>query len=141
MRSGLVAPVAVVFLAMLVPAGAAAPSSRDFQLITLTQLGTITWRCDAPDGARQALGFAAYRRGATETVQFSATGAATTKRLVQPGQTLRFPALRYRTQHLEIVQGTKVGTLHASVSTHFVAGRNYCFSYWPPSTDVRFVRS
>lgn len=141
MHFGRFASVPLLFLAMLLPAEAAAPSSRDFQLITLTQLGAITWRCDARDGTRQGLGFTAYPRGATETVRFSATGATSTRRVLQPGEKLRFPSLRYRVQHLQIVQSTEAGTLRASVSARFVATRNYCFSYWPPSTDVQLVRS
>jgi hypothetical protein len=129
------------FLIISADAVSAAPESRPFLLVSIAQLGTVTWRCDNRDRTRQALAFTAFVRGATERVRFTAVGARQKPRVVQPGQVLHFPALRNRVQQLDILQGTKVALLHAVVTVHFLAGRDYCFSYWPPTTEVRFTRS
>jgi hypothetical protein len=122
-------------------AATAARESRPFPLVSLAQLGTVTWRCDNRDGTRQALAFSAFALGATESVRFSTASIRQRPRIMQPGQVIHFPALHSQTQQLVILQRTKVASLRAVVTVHFSPSRDYCFSYWPPTTDVRFVRS
>ena len=138
-RCGLV--LVVVALVSSAGAASAAPESRPFVLVSISQLGTVTWRCDNRDRTRQELAFTAFARGATERVRFTATGTGQKSRVLQPGKVAHFPALRNRVQQLDIVQRTEAAFLHAVVTVHFQANRDYCFSYWPPTTEVRLTRS
>ena len=85
-----------------------------------------------------ALGFSAFRNSATDRVRLRAAGRTITARVVQPGDTVRFPYVRSRRQRLEIVQQTGAGTLKASINVDFAprGPTTYCYPYLPPRVDV-----
>ena len=118
-----------------------------FLLVSLPALGTVTWRCDpsrrpglAPGLPALALGYRAYRVGATEHLRFQA-GRRTISRLIQPGQAIRLPYLRSRIQQLDVTQFSGAGTLRATVTVDFVphGTSTYCYSYLPPRIDIHVL--
>ena len=143
----------VILLGGLVPliasstsAARSRPERGPFLLVALPALGTVTWRCDpsvkpgvAPGLAGMALGFHAFRNSATDQVRLRAAGQTIKNRVVQPGDTVRFPYVRSRRQRLEIVQRTGAGTLRASIDVDFAphGPTTYCYPYLPPRVDVR----
>jgi len=143
----------VILLGGLVPliasstsAARSRPERGPFLLVALPALGTVTWRCDpsvkpgvAPGLAGMALGFHAFRNSATDQVRLRAAGQTIKNRVVQPGDTVRFPYVRSRRQRLEIVQRTGAGTLRASIDVDFAphGSTTYCYGYLPPRVDVR----
>lgn len=116
-----------------------------FLLVALPSLGTLTWRCDpaarptlAPGLAALGLGFRSLRAGATTRVRLRVDERWVFDQLIQPGQVVRFPFLRARSQLLTFLQGTGAGTLRARVRVTFVlpATGAYCERYTPPRVDA-----
>jgi hypothetical protein len=139
---------AAVLAAAAVIGAASASVARTrgpFLLVSLPDLGTVTWRCDparergpAPGLPGLALGFRATAVEATERLTLRVGGTTVVSRLVQPGDRFRLPYLHARVQRLDITQSIEPGTLSASVTVDFaptpVVG--YCQSYAPPKLDV-----
>lgn len=104
-------------------------------LTAVPSVGTVTWRCD--DG-RYGLGFRAFRDSATDELTFRA-GSLVVRRVVQPGRWVRFPLLRTKRQHLELIQGIEPGTLRAELDVDFSPTPtlpSHCFSYLPPAVTM-----
>lgn len=110
-----------------------------FLLVSLPSLGTVDWRCDAARQPGLALGFRAFSAGADLYLRLRAGGRTVLRRQILPGQMIRFPYLQARIQRLDFVQGTKAGTLRASVTVNFLPGFGYCWPYFPPRMDVRVL--
>lgn len=117
-----------------------------YLLVALPDLGIVTWRCDPalPGPAAGLPGLAlAFRHTAqaTETVRLRVGGRTVLSRVLQPGQSVKFPYLRARRQNLEIVQRTGAGTLRAFVTVEFAPGGSstYCYRYLPPALNVRVL--
>lgn len=116
-----------------------------FLLISLPNLGTVTWRCDparepgpAPGLPGLALGFRASAVEATERLTLRVGGTTVVSRVVQPGDRFRLPYLHARVQRLDITQSIEPGTLSATVVVDFVPTPvvGYCAAYAPPKIDV-----
>ena len=110
-----------------------------FLLVSLPSLGTVTWRCDPARQSGLALGFRAFSAGADLYLRLRAGGRTVLRRQILLGQMIRFPYLQARIQRLDFVQGTKAGTLRASVTVNFLPGFGYCWPYFPPRMDVRVL--
>lgn len=128
-------------LIVTVPISSAAPAKArgPFLLVSLPSLGTVTWRCDPARQSGLALGFSAFSSAADLTLRLHVGRRTILRRHLVPGQATRFPYLQARVQQLDLVQGTKAGTLRAFVIVDFVPGFNHCWPYYPPRTDVRVL--
>jgi hypothetical protein len=107
-------------------------------LVTLPSLGTVTWSCDAAGRGAFALGYRASPRYATTDVVLRSSGRIVARRTIQPGERMRLPFLKARSQRLSFVQATEPGTLRASVTVDFglSATAGYCRDYSPPGLVV-----
>lgn len=110
-------------LIVIAPSAMAKPANvrGPFLLVSLSSLGTVTWRCDpstkpgvAPGLAAMALGFRADVASATDHVRFHVCHRTILRRVVQPGESIKLPYVRSRVQQLDIVQQTGAGTLEPS---------------------------
>jgi hypothetical protein len=116
-------------------------------LVTLPDVGTLTWRCE-PRGQPAmgkglpalALAFRARPSSATETVTFRA-GSRRIVKVLQPGQSVRFPYLAEPVQHVDVEQAIEPGRLVAHVEVAFVSPFvvGYCEPYAPPKLTVRVL--
>jgi hypothetical protein len=125
--------------------GSVARTRGPFLLVSLPDLGTVTWRCDparepgpAPGLPGMALGFRATMLEATERLTLRVGRTTIISRLVQPGDRFRLPYLQARSQRLDITQSTEIGTLTGSVTVDFAPSPvvGYCYGYAPPRIDV-----
>ena len=114
-------------------------------LVSLPDLGTVTWRCDparkpgpAPGLPGLALGFRASAIAATERLTLRVGRTTIVSRLVQPGDRFRLPYLHARVQRLDITQFSEPGTVSATVTVEFAPTpvMGYCYAYAPPMIDV-----
>lgn len=140
---GLFAVLALLLLSAALAVLAAGSSSSvptrqngPFLLVSLPALGTVTWTCAPTRAAPYRLGFNAFHMSATQDVRFHVGRRTIVRRTIQPGDRVNFPWERSRLQQLDIVQGTKPGTLRAFVKVRFRARFEHCASYMPPRLDV-----
>ncbi len=129
------ATLALVFL----PAGAAGDARRTprwLPLLTIAQLGSLSWSCDARGGA-EVIRFRSEPASATETVSMRA-GSSRRLAILQPGDSASVRADAAGTARIAIVQGTEARTLRASVALAFPGPgiRSYCYPYFPPAVGV-----
>ncbi len=146
MRTPTTALIAALFaIATTSVAGAAQTAVRGpWLLTTLPGMGTVTWRCDP---AREARGLPALALGvntssatATETVTFRTGGKTLRRKVMQPGERLELPYLKFIRQQLSFAQSTEPGTLRAIVTVDFSprpVSPSHCFPYLPPALVVR----
>ena len=119
-------------------AGAAQRGGRGpWLLTTLPGMGTVSWRCNAR--GLPALGLNGSSATATETLTFRAGGKARLHRVVQPGERVDLPYVRFPRQNVTIVQSTEPGTLKAVVTVDFTRrpiSPSHCLAYLPPALIV-----
>ena len=135
----------IALVAAASPSGAAGTTIRGPWLLTaLPGMGTVTWRCDPTRNAQGrpalALAVTTASASATETIAFRAGGRALVRKVLQPGQRLDLPYLRFLRQRLSIVQATEPGTLRAVVDVDFgprPVSPSHCFAQLPPALAVR----
>jgi hypothetical protein len=124
---------------VVMPAGAAGHVRRSppwLPLLTIAQLGSLSWSCDGR-GRAEVIRFRSRPASATETVSMWA-GSSRRVAILQPGDSASVRAGGARTARIEIVQGTEARTLRASLALAFPGPgiRAYCAPYFPPSVAV-----
>jgi hypothetical protein len=136
--SGLaIAPAALALAAMPAePTGGDRSTTRELPLLTVAQLGSLSWSCDGR-GRDETIRFRAERVSATETVRMQA-GSSHRIATLQPGDSTSVRADGARTVRIAIVQGTEARTLRASMTLTFPGPgiRSYCYPYFPPSVAL-----
>ena len=108
-------------------------------LTALPGMGTVTWRCDPARKPALALGLNASAATATETLTFRAGGKTLVHRVMQPGDRLDLPYVRFSRQQLTIVQHTEPGILKAAIAVDFSprpVSPSHCAAYLPPALVV-----
>jgi len=112
-------------------------------LVSLGQLGSITWKCDARAHGRSRYAVQVRHPISATTFVRVSVGRRTSARRLDPGQVLRYPWSAARWWKLRFRQQIEPGTLHARVTIDFVQrlhGRltnGYCEAYYPPRVMLR----
>ena len=100
-------------------------------------MGTVSWRCNAR--GLPALALNTSSATATETLTFRAGGKLLAHRVLQPGELVHLPYVRFPRQNLTIVQSTEPETLKAVVAVDFSPrpiSPSHCFAHLPPALVV-----
>jgi hypothetical protein len=116
-------------------------------LVSVAELGTVTWRCDPSKHPGLAHGLPALALGFHSSapqsggIRLRADGRTIVTRAIPTGKTITFPYLHTRVQNLAIWEGGEDGTLRAFVRVDFAARATsgYCWAYMPPKTEVRLL--
>ena len=118
------------------PAGGRRTTSRDLPLLTIAELGTLSWTCDT-HGGPQAVWFRASPSKATEVVRIS-SGRGQRTLTLQPGGALSLRMDNARRARVTITQATEARTLHAAISLRFLdqSTAGYCVPYFPPAVTL-----
>lgn len=105
-------------------------------LLTIAELGSLSWSCDSRGGA-EIVRLRADRVNATETVRIR-VGSVLRTFTLQPGESASVRADGARAMQIEIAQGTEARTLRALISLSFPGPglRSYCYPYFPPTVTL-----
>jgi hypothetical protein len=120
-----------------VPAGSSGRSrrtTRELPLLTIAELGTLSWTCESR-GPAHAVRFRASPSKADDVVRIASGRAQRTLKLPPGGALSLLVGERAR---VTIVQGTEARTLHAEISLSFSGQRSgsYCWPYFPPTVTL-----
>lgn len=118
------------------PAGRRRTTSRELPLLTIAELGKLSWTCDTLGGP-EAVWFRASPSKATEVVRISSASGHRTLTL-QPGGALSLRMDNGRRARVTITQATEARTLHAAISLGFLdqSTAGYCLPYFPPALTL-----
>jgi hypothetical protein len=118
------------------PAGARRATSRELPLLTIAELGKLSWTCDT-HGGPQAVWFRASPSKATEVVHIS-SGSGQRTLTLQPGGALSLRMDNARRARVSITQATEARTLRAAISLGFLdqSTAGYCLPYFPPAVTL-----
>ena len=132
---GLAALVTAVAVAPAEPPGRRHGGTREFPLLTIAQLGALSWRCDV--GGSAHVWFRASPSAADEIVRITSGSAQRMHKLV-PGGALSLPVGELQRARVTIAQGTEARMLRAEISLSFSRQKSgsYCWPYFPPTVTL-----
>jgi hypothetical protein len=118
------------------PSGSSSQTSRELPLLTIAELGTLSWTCDTRGGPH-AVWFRASPSKATEVVRIASGGTQRTLKL-QPGGALSLRVGEDQRVRVTIAQATEPRTLRAVISLTFSGqgSLSYCRPYFPPAVSL-----
>lgn len=116
-----------------VPDASPSASPRDRLLVSIGDVGSVTWRCLTPRS--KLVRFSAAPGSATEQVTVLRPGHTAPRRTVNPADHVTLRLVRGPPSRLKIVQATEPRTITARVRLGYGHSRA-CLEYVPPIVHV-----